>query len=108
MPNSSHDYQRNPEASNGGERAARAVMAIRNRNNRLTFPDREAGGSERNGRITPSKQIMNAASFAERPLGRALLHAACICRHPAGGRFFLTGLWRNLAEWCSRGPPPRL
>ena len=42
---------------------------------------------------------MNTANFSRTPLGRALLHAACLCCHPAGARFFLTGLTRNLREW---------
>jgi hypothetical protein len=27
-----------------------------------------------------------------------MLHAACLCRHPAAARFFLTGLTRNLRQ----------
>jgi hypothetical protein len=42
---------------------------------------------------------MNAANFTQTPLGRAFLHAACLFRHPAAARFFLTGLARNLRQW---------
>ena len=42
---------------------------------------------------------MSAAHFSRTPLGRALLHAACLCRNPAAARFFLTGLARNLRQW---------
>jgi len=41
---------------------------------------------------------MNAANFSRTPLGRALLHAACLCRHPAAACFFLTGFARNLRQ----------
>jgi len=47
---------------------------------------------------------MNTASFSRTPLDRAFLHAACLCRHPAAARFFLTGLTRNLREWQQRVP----
>jgi hypothetical protein len=43
--------------------------------------------------------MMNAANLSRTPLGRALLHVACIWRHPAAVRFFLSGLKRNLREW---------
>jgi len=44
---------------------------------------------------------MNAAHFSRTPLGRVLLHAACLCRNrnSTGVRFFLTGVTRNLREW---------
>ena len=42
---------------------------------------------------------VNAADLSQTPLGRALLHAACLWRHPAGARFFFKGLTRNLREW---------
>ncbi len=47
---------------------------------------------------------MNAANFSRTSLGRALLHAACLCRHPAAARFFLTGLSRNLRQCCGTSP----
>jgi hypothetical protein len=28
-----------------------------------------------------------------------MLHAACLCRHPAAAHFFFNGLTRNLREW---------
>jgi len=42
---------------------------------------------------------MSAANFSRTPLGRALLHALCLCRRPTGARFFFMGLTRNLCEW---------
>lgn len=51
---------------------------------------------------------MNAANFSRTPLGRALLHTACLCRHPAAARYFLTGLTRNLREWRQRRAQRRL
>jgi hypothetical protein len=42
---------------------------------------------------------MSAAIFSQSPLGRALLHATCMCRHPTAARFFILGLTRNLREW---------
>jgi hypothetical protein len=45
---------------------------------------------------------MAAADFSETPLGRALLHAICLRRHPAAAHFFLKGLTRNLHEWIHR------
>jgi len=51
---------------------------------------------------------MNAANFSRTPLGRALLHVACLCRNPAAARFFLTGLTRNLREWQHHRAPRRL
>jgi len=45
---------------------------------------------------------MNAARLSRTPLGRALLHVACIWRHPSAVRFFFSGLTRNLREWCER------
>jgi hypothetical protein len=44
---------------------------------------------------------MNAVNLSKTPLGRALLHVACIWRHPTAVRFFLAGLSRNLREWCA-------
>ena len=43
--------------------------------------------------------IMSAANCSLTPLGRAVLHAVCLCRHPGAGRFFFAGLTRNLREW---------
>lgn len=45
---------------------------------------------------------MNATNFSRTPLGRALLHATCLCRNPSGALFFLTGLTRNLRDWLRR------
>ncbi|MCI0534383.1 MAG: hypothetical protein L0Z50_04070 [Verrucomicrobiales bacterium] len=42
---------------------------------------------------------MSAANFSLTPLGRAVLHAACLCRHPSAALFFFAGLMRNLREW---------
>jgi hypothetical protein len=42
---------------------------------------------------------MNAAHLSQTPLGRAVLHLACLWRHPAAARFFLAGFTRNLREW---------
>jgi hypothetical protein len=49
---------------------------------------------------------MNAAYFSRTPLGRALLHAACLCRQPGAARFFLTGLARNLRQLVQAPRPP--
>ena len=37
-----------------------------------------------------------------------MLHAACLCRHPAAARFFFNGLARNLREWCQHSTQRRL
>lgn len=42
---------------------------------------------------------MNAADFSRTSLGRAVLPAVCLCRHPVAARFFFKGLTRNLREW---------
>lgn len=43
--------------------------------------------------------LMSVADISRTPLGRAMLHVACLCFHPAAARFFFTGLTRNLREW---------
>jgi hypothetical protein len=45
---------------------------------------------------------MNGFNLSRTPLGRAVLHVACLWRHPAAARFFFAGLTRNLREWCDR------
>lgn len=47
---------------------------------------------------------MNAATFSRTALGRAMLHATCLCRQPRRARFFLSGVLRNLNEWHRRAP----
>lgn len=51
---------------------------------------------------------MSAANFSKTPLGRTMLHAACLCRHPAAARFFFTGLRRNLRQWYQHRAHRRL
>lgn len=58
------------------------------------------------GRAQPCN-VMSAANFSLTPSGRVLLHLACLYRHPAATRFFLTGLSRNLCEWCRHCTPWR-
>jgi hypothetical protein len=41
---------------------------------------------------------MSAARFSRTPLGRAVLLLECLCHHPAGARFYVQGLTRNLRE----------
>jgi hypothetical protein len=41
---------------------------------------------------------LSAARFARTPLGRVVLHLECLCHHPAGARFHVHGLMRNLRE----------
>ncbi len=48
---------------------------------------------------------MNAAKLSLTPLGRALLHALCLCRRPAAAGFYLRGLTRSLREWSRHGTP---
>jgi hypothetical protein len=50
---------------------------------------------------------MNRDNLSQTPLGRAVLHVACLWRNPAAARFFLAGLTRNLREWCHRQVPRR-
>lgn len=51
---------------------------------------------------------MSTAKLSKYPLGRALLHAACLCRRPAAARFFLKGLTRNMRQWYQHGTRRRL
>ena len=69
------------------------------REKRIAYGERSASPGAPNQRHAQIPFPMNAASFSRTPLGRALLHAACLCRHPACARFFFTGLRRNLREW---------
>ena len=51
---------------------------------------------------------MRAAKLSKKPLGRALLHAACLCRRPAAALFFLKGVTRNVRQWCQHHAGGRL
>jgi hypothetical protein len=42
---------------------------------------------------------MIAAKLSSTALGRALLHAICLCRRPSAAGFYLRGLTRELREW---------
>jgi hypothetical protein len=45
---------------------------------------------------------MKRDNLSQTPLGRAVLHVACLWRNPGAARFFLAGLARNLREWLEQ------
>jgi hypothetical protein len=66
---------------------------------KIDYDENSASPGAPNWRHGQIPSPMNATTFCRTPFGRALLHAACLCRHPGAARFFLMGLTRNLREW---------